>query len=66
MIDTIEIKINGKDFIGMPIKVLPSGFVVSWKYLPAQVTQQGYEVRLGSFSNGLGTDGFIGNIFSYN
>ena len=66
MIDTIAIKINGKDFVGMPIKVLPSGFVVSWKYLPAQVTQQGYEVRLGSFSNGLGTDGFIGNIFSYN
>jgi len=66
MIDTITIKINGKDFIGMPLRVLPGGFVLSWQYGPAQVAQQGYEVRLGSFSSGLGTDGFVGNIFSYN
>lgn len=65
MIDNIQIRINGKDFIGDPLKVLPNGFVMSWRYLPSQVLQTGFEIRIGSFSFGLGTDGFIGNVFTY-
>lgn len=65
MIDNIQIRINGKEFNGEPIKVLPNGFILSWKYSPEQISQTGFEIRIGSFSFGLGTDLFVGNIFSY-
>ena len=66
MLDTLSVKIDGKEFIGTPITVIPNGFMVSWRYSPSQVSQQGFEMRIGSFNFGLGTDSFVGNAFEYN
>ena len=65
MIDSINIKINGKEFLGDSIKVLPKGFILSWQFGPSQISQTNFEIRIGSDGFGFGTDLFVGNIFQY-
>ena len=65
MIESINVKINGKEFLGNPLKVLPKGFIVSWQFGPSQVSQTNFEIRIGADAFGLGTDLFVGSIFEY-
>ena len=64
MIETILVRINGNEFNGTPVIVLPSGFSISWSFTPSQVSQSGFEIRIGDSVINLGTNDFIANIFS--